>query len=121
MRFVISVSHAAAISPNTTWPELARALKTTGFRQFLDTNTNNNSQIIMANCTAADAAFGPLADSACRSQDFTLYFEQAIFALVPAAIFSIVFPARIAVLAKAKTAARSSWLRSVKLVSVFHT
>ncbi|KAJ6788261.1 hypothetical protein PWT90_02398 [Aphanocladium album] len=69
----------------------------------------------MANCTAADAAFGPLADPSCRSQDFTLYFEQAIFALVPAAIFSVIFPARISVLAKAKTAAHPSSLRSIKL------
>lgn len=69
------------------------------------------------NCAAADAAFGPLADPACRAQDFTLYFEQAIFALVPAAVFSVVFPARISVLAKAKTAARPSNLRSAKLVS----
>ncbi|TQV95962.1 ABC transporter [Cordyceps javanica] len=67
------------------------------------------------NCTAADASFGPLTDSACRTQDFTLGFEQAIFALIPAAVFSLVTPARISVLARAKTAARPSRLRSFKL------
>ncbi|OAA63926.1 ABC transporter, transmembrane domain, type 1 [Cordyceps fumosorosea ARSEF 2679] len=68
-----------------------------------------------SNCTAADAAFGPLTDPACRSQDFTLHFEQAIFALVPAAIFAVAFPARISFLARASTAARPSWRRTVKL------
>lgn len=69
------------------------------------------------NCTASDAAFGPATDPACRGQDFTLYFEQAILALIPAAIFAVVFPARIAYLAKANTVALSSGLRSVKIVS----
>ncbi|KAI1774955.1 ABC transporter [Hypoxylon cercidicola] len=44
----------------------------------------------------SDRAFGPRIDPACRSFDFTLQFEDIFFACLPAAIFLLLIPARIA-------------------------
>ncbi len=46
----------------------------------------------------ADNQFGPRVNPACRSFDFTLLFEDAIFTALPAALFLLLLPARLRML-----------------------
>lgn len=46
--------------------------------------------------TVGDQAFGPRVSTDCRSFDFTLQFEDVVFACVPSAIFVLLAPSRIA-------------------------
>ncbi|KAI0160936.1 ABC transporter [Hypoxylon sp. FL1284] len=46
--------------------------------------------------SGSDRAFGPRVDPTCRSFDFTLQFEDIFFACLPAVIFLILLPLRIA-------------------------
>ncbi|KAL4967241.1 P-loop containing nucleoside triphosphate hydrolase protein, partial [Aspergillus stella-maris] len=49
---------------------------------------------MMTACPAtADVVFGPRVDVACRTFDFTVYFEDAFLACLPSAIFVALFPA----------------------------
>ena len=74
--------------------------------------------VAMGNCTnEADLKFGPGVGEDCRGGlDFTLLFEQALFTLIPAAIFLLVFPFRLFHLAKTEVRARASPIRTAKLV-----
>lgn len=64
--------------------------------------------------SGSDGAFGPRVDPACRSFDFTLQFEDIFFACLPAAVFLLLLPTRIAPLLlsqlQSKTPARSAVL-----------
>lgn len=66
----------------------------------------------------ADAAFGPVVDTACRDGfDFTLVFEQSIFVLAPAAVLVLVAPLRLRQLRKSPIKVADNASRMVKLVS----
>ena len=49
----------------------------------------------------SDRLFGPRVDPSCRGFDFTLFFEDVFFACLPAAVFFLLLPFRVTVLAKA--------------------
>jgi hypothetical protein len=55
----------------------------------------------------ADDEFGPQVAIACRAFDFTLLFEDAVFVILPTALFLLLLPWRL----------RSLWKRSVKTES----
>ena len=46
----------------------------------------------------SDQVFGPRVDVSCRSFDFTLEFEDIVFACLPAAILLFVLPSKLLVL-----------------------
>jgi hypothetical protein len=48
----------------------------------------------------SDNEFGPRVDINCRSFDFNLLFEDAFFAVLPAAMFLLILPARVRILYK---------------------
>lgn len=65
----------------------------------------------------ADSHFGPFADSPPRGgPDFTLTFEQTILTLIPAAIFVLAVPVRLAYLIKSETRTKPNLIRLVKQV-----
>jgi hypothetical protein len=68
-----------------------------------------------------DWTLGPRVDPSCRSFDFTLFFEDIFFACFPTAIFFLLLPFHITVLAKSPVlrSARSKLLFG-KLVSPFY-
>lgn len=68
----------------------------------------------MASC---DAQFGPKVDTSCRSFDFTLYFEDAIFAAAPSAIFIIFSILPLLGLIRQRNIVKSSILLALKLVT----
>lgn len=69
--------------------------------------------------TNSDATFGPQIDSACRSFDFTLYFEDIFFESVPAAIFLLLLlPAIIITLRRPSIIRRRSKLLAAKIISL---
>lgn len=68
----------------------------------------------------ADNSFGPVIDPGCRDGfDFTLLFENAIFGLVPAVTFLLVFPVRLQVLVKRDVRTHPHPMRLAKLVRTF--
>jgi hypothetical protein len=71
----------------------------------------------MASC---DQLFGPRIDSGCRPFDFTLLFEDAILAVLPAAIFLLLLPAPLCLLLRSRIRVKKSALGSWKLVSQAH-
>ncbi|KAJ3497293.1 hypothetical protein NLG97_g2019 [Lecanicillium saksenae] len=67
-------------------------------------------------CTAgADNRFGPRVDPSCRSFDFTLLFEDAIFTALPAAVFLLFVPVQIWRIAKTNIKTNSYTLATWKL------
>ncbi|KAL3480358.1 hypothetical protein BJX99DRAFT_254660 [Aspergillus californicus] len=73
----------------------------------------------MAACpAAADAIFGPRIDVACRTFDFTIYFEDAFFACLPSAIFIILLPVAFANLRSEYRRVQRSALLACKLVAL---
>jgi hypothetical protein len=48
----------------------------------------------------SDRIFGPRVDPSCRAFDFTLFFEDIFFACLPTAVFFLLLPFHITVLAK---------------------
>ncbi|KAI1387325.1 uncharacterized protein F4822DRAFT_430081 [Hypoxylon trugodes] len=65
----------------------------------------------------SDQAFGPRVNPNCRSFDFTLQFEDIFFACLPAAIFLLLLPIRVAAFfhPRQKSFASVSFLRSALL------
>ena len=71
-----------------------------------------------AGCPAgADNLFGPRIDPSCRSFDFTLLFEDAIFTTLPAAVFLLLVPVQLWRISKTKIKVNSYTLATWKLVS----
>lgn len=68
-----------------------------------------------------DAAFGPVVQGCRDDFDFTLAFEQYIFTLVPAVVFLLAAPVRIASLRKTAARVEGQVLRVAKLVSLRRT
>ena len=68
-----------------------------------------------------DAALGPVVQGCRDDFDFTLAFEQYIFTLVPAVVFLLVAPLRIASLRKTAARVEGQFLRVSKLVSTRST
>jgi hypothetical protein len=64
----------------------------------------------------SDNQFGPRVLSQCRSFDFTLLFEDAIFALLPAALFLVLAAFRAPVLIRGPVKVTSHRLATWKLV-----
>ncbi|KAJ5702450.1 P-loop containing nucleoside triphosphate hydrolase protein [Penicillium malachiteum] len=67
----------------------------------------------------SDNKFGPRIDPNCRSFDFTLLLEDALFSLLPATLFLLLIPPRLHVLWRAPTKLRSYRLAIVKSVPSF--
>ncbi|KAJ5138787.1 uncharacterized protein N7515_003635 [Penicillium bovifimosum] len=67
---------------------------------------------------AADAAFGPRVSVACRTFDFTVYFEDLLFACTPAALFLLCCPVSLWLLWKEPHRIKRSKLLGWKLVSL---
>lgn len=65
-----------------------------------------------------DAAFGPTVHGCRHDFDLTLAFEQYILTLVPAVLFILVTPFRIASLRKTPSRVQGQPLRLAKLVSL---
>ncbi|OJJ45854.1 hypothetical protein ASPZODRAFT_98811 [Penicilliopsis zonata CBS 506.65] len=63
----------------------------------------------------SDNSFGPRVDPDCRSFDFTLLFEDAFFALAPAALFLLLVPSRLQRLWRAPVKSSSYRLAVIKL------
>lgn len=76
----------------------------------------NRNTFAMADC---DAKFGPKVDTACRSFDFTLYFEDVVFTVVPSAIFIILAFFSILRLLTQKNTVKTTALLWLKLVNPF--
>lgn len=66
-----------------------------------------------------DNRFGPRVASQCRPFDFTLLFEDAFFALLPAAIFLLSIAFRLPALLRAPVKVASHRLATTKLVCFF--
>ncbi|KAJ5698780.1 hypothetical protein N7462_000785 [Penicillium macrosclerotiorum] len=66
----------------------------------------------------SDDVFGPRVLSECRSFDFTLLFEDAIFSLLPAALFLVLALCRLSVLIRAPIKVTSHRLATWKLISL---
>ncbi|EQB45580.1 ABC transporter [Colletotrichum gloeosporioides Cg-14] len=65
----------------------------------------------------SDQSFGPRVNPECRSFDFTLQFEDILFACIPSAVLILLAPTRIVHLLRQATAfAVRSWLLLAKLV-----
>ncbi|KAI0506235.1 putative ATP-binding cassette transporter [Xylaria bambusicola] len=70
-------------------------------------------------CTfAAEASFGPAVASCRRAFDFTLFFEELFFTLLPSALFLLVAGARVAVLLRAEPKTRLGVLYFAKIAAV---
>ena len=67
----------------------------------------------------ADDQFGPRVDLACRPFDFTLLFEDAFFAALPAALFLLLLPLRLRSLYNTPVKVISYQLASWKLVNCY--
>ncbi|KAJ5542894.1 hypothetical protein N7535_005316 [Penicillium sp. DV-2018c] len=67
---------------------------------------------------AADAAFGPRVSVTCRAFDFTVYFEDSLFACTPAALFLLCCPVSLWLLWKEPHHIKRSHLLGWKLVSL---
>ncbi|ATY62911.1 multidrug resistance-associated [Cordyceps militaris] len=65
---------------------------------------------------SCDAQFGPRVDTACRSFDFTLYFEDVVFGVVPNAIFVIIAVLSLISASRQQSIVKSSRLLGLKLV-----
>ncbi|PHH63516.1 hypothetical protein CDD81_5797 [Ophiocordyceps australis] len=64
----------------------------------------------------ADDVFGPIVDGHCRGGfDFTLLFQQAFLSIIPASIFIVLFPLRVAYLATSRIKAAPGLNRYLKL------
>ncbi|KAL4798804.1 P-loop containing nucleoside triphosphate hydrolase protein [Aspergillus venezuelensis] len=73
----------------------------------------------MDSCPAtADAVFGPRVDVACRTFDFTVYFEDAFFACLPSAIFIALLPVALWQLRLQSCRVQRSTLLGCKLVAL---
>lgn len=73
----------------------------------------------MTACTgAADAVFGPRVNIACRVFDFTLYFEDAFLACLPAVLFLLISPLELWLLWNETRRVQRSVLLYCKLVSL---
>ncbi|KAJ5091112.1 hypothetical protein NUU61_005982 [Penicillium alfredii] len=70
--------------------------------------------------SSSDNRFGPQVLVQCRPFDFTLLFENVVFAVVPAAVFLLAISARIPVLVRSPVKVTSHKLAAWKLVSFFH-
>jgi hypothetical protein len=70
---------------------------------------------------ACDAAFGPRVHISCRAFDFTLYFEDVVFACLPSAVFLLLLPMSWAVLLKSPDVVKRSKLLAAKLASPWRT
>ncbi|KAF7853431.1 hypothetical protein EAF04_010722 [Stromatinia cepivora] len=69
-------------------------------------------------CLEADQHLGPFVPSSCRNDfDFTLYFEQTFFSIVPAVLFMILGAGRLARLSRASVATIPSPIHTIKLTS----
>ncbi|KAL3299574.1 ABC transporter [Colletotrichum asianum] len=65
----------------------------------------------------SDQSFGPRVHPECRSFDFTLQFEDILFACIPSAVFILLAPTRVVHLLRQPTAfAVRSWLLLAKLL-----
>lgn len=74
--------------------------------------------MVPAACLEADRSFGPSVPPGCRSGfDFTLYFEQIVLSIVPAALFLVFAAVRLVRLLRASIITAPSWIHTVKLVS----
>lgn len=59
-------------------------------------NLTMHSTMATLQCRAAsDQQFGPRIDPACRPFDFTLFFEDTIFILLPSVLFLTLLPAKL--------------------------
>jgi ATP-binding cassette, subfamily C (CFTR/MRP), member 1 len=68
-----------------------------------------------------DSHFGPRVDPSCRNLDFTLYFEDVVFGILPASAFLFLLPCALYLLYnKPKVIDRIS-LVLAKLVRLFTT
>lgn len=82
------------------------------------------ASVIMAAATAsncsfgADGRFGPRVDTSCRSFYFTLLFEDAFFATLPAAVFLLLLPWRLHLLLNSRIKVVSYKLANWKLVGI---
>ena len=65
----------------------------------------------------ADSAFGPLVDESCRAFDFTLYFEEVIMRIGPAALFIVVAIPRLFILYTRPRRVERNRLMLAKIVS----
>ncbi|RDH38689.1 P-loop containing nucleoside triphosphate hydrolase protein [Aspergillus welwitschiae] len=73
----------------------------------------------MSACPAtADTVFGPRVDVACRTFDFTFYFEDAFLAFLPSAIFISLLPVALWQLRSRSRRVKRSVLLSCKLVAL---
>jgi hypothetical protein len=68
-------------------------------------------------CNGADAVFGPRVSTACRTFDFTLYFEDIFFVCVPAAAVLLLCPVELWLLRNESRRVQRSALLGCKLVS----
>ncbi|EHA18088.1 hypothetical protein ASPNIDRAFT_129017 [Aspergillus niger ATCC 1015] len=73
----------------------------------------------MSACPAtADTVFGPRVDVACRTLDFTFYFEDAFLAFLPSAVFISLLPMALWQLRSRSRRVKRSVLLSCKLVAL---
>ncbi|KAI1115542.1 P-loop containing nucleoside triphosphate hydrolase protein [Nemania sp. NC0429] len=74
-----------------------------------------DSQILLC----GDATLGPAVDISCRGGfDFTVQFEELVLAILPTAIFLLLFPFRAITLLRRRIAARRNGLYIAKLVTI---
>ncbi|KAH6648221.1 putative multidrug resistance-associated protein [Truncatella angustata] len=66
---------------------------------------------------SCDRAFGPRVASSCRAFDFTLYFEDAVFAVLPTAALLLFLPLSLVLSSRNPKVVKRSKLLAVKLVT----
>lgn len=65
---------------------------------------------------SCDRAFGPQVAVSCRAFDFTLYFEDTVFAILPTAALLLLLPLPLGFLLRNPKVVKRSKLLTVKLV-----
>jgi len=68
-----------------------------------------------------DDEFGPRVNPHCRNFDFTLFFEDAIFSVLPAAILLLILPLRLIHLLRSPVKVISRRLAIYKVVRISHS
>ncbi len=65
---------------------------------------------------AADEAFGPIVAPCRRTTDFTLFFEECVFSIVPSSIFVVLAILRLFILQLRPSRVQRGYLYKLKLV-----
>lgn len=66
--------------------------------------------------TYCDSEFGPRVDPSCRSFDFTLYFQDILFAVAPNAVLLVLVSLPIVRLSRAQDVVKRTKLAAAKAV-----